>query len=75
LKINTAKVESRPCADCPTEFSLDLNLRDYFAAQVMAEMFKDVRAYNDFESLATCCYLAADAMIKAREKDYDITGK
>lgn len=40
----------------------DMTLRDYFAAQAMAEM-----NWEDFDGSARDCYEIADAMLRARE--------
>jgi hypothetical protein len=48
-----------------------MTLRDYFAAEAMAggirEFFAAGDAWDDYDDLASSCYLMADAMLKARK--------
>jgi len=43
-----------------------MTLRDYFAAEVMPEIYQRVET-GGFERVAKLCYEMADAMLKARE--------
>ncbi|WKB53007.1 hypothetical protein [Eleftheria terrae] len=56
-----------------TEPSGGMSLRDYFAAKAMASViaiakYPWVRGDVDLESVAKAAYLAADAMLKARDQ-------
>ena len=53
-----------------TEILEGMTLRDYFAAKAMAAMLYDFpNMTNELNSVAETAYLAADAMLKAREEN------